>query len=112
MKLVPLLLALLLVGCTDTGSHVMIGQARTPIDPSRVVVYSTPPAHYTVIAHLAADSGSTWFMSDAATQGEAVRQLEIEAAKLGANGIINVQLPKREGVSQAGVATGTAIWVQ
>ncbi len=112
MKLAPLLLALFLAGCTDTGSHVMIGQARTPIDASQVQVYPAHPYHYTVIAQVTADSGSTWYISDESTKAEAMKQLKAEAAKLGANGLIDVSVPQRSGVSEAAVASGTAVWVQ
>jgi len=112
MKLVPLLLALLLAGCVDTGSHVMIGQARAPIDANQVKIYDKHPYYYTVIAHVASDSGAMWLLSDTATSEEAMRQLRMEAAKLGANGLIDVTLPKREGVSQVQVASATAVWVQ
>jgi hypothetical protein len=113
VKLAPLLLVLvLLVGCIDTGSHVMIGQARTPTDPSQVVVYNVAPAHYTTIAQVAADSGATWLLSDSSNADEAMRQLKVEAAKVGANGLIEVALPKRNDIHQAQVATAKAVWVQ
>jgi len=113
VKLAPLLLVLaLLVGCVATGSHVMIGQARTPTDPSQVVVYDVAPAHYTAIAHVAADSGATWLLSDTAQADEAMRQLKVEAAKVGANGLIEVNLPKRNDIHQVQVATAIAVWVQ
>ena len=113
VKLVPLLLVVvLLVGCVATGSHVMIGQARTPTDASQVVVYNVAPAHYTAIAQVAADSGATWLLSDSSLAEEAMRQLKAEAARVGANGLIDVTLPKRNDIHQVQVATAKAVWVQ
>ena len=113
VKLAPLLLVLvLLVGCVATGSHVLIGQARTPTDPAQVAVYNVAPAHYTAIARVASDSGATWLLSDTSNAEEAMRQLKAEAASVGANGLIEVTLPKRNDIHQVQVATAVAVWVQ
>lgn len=37
-----LIIAFLLVACATT-SHIMTGEARTPIDPAQVKIYSTSP---------------------------------------------------------------------
>lgn len=44
-----LIIAFLLVACATT-SHIMTGEARTPIDPAQVKIYSTAPPVYEEIA--------------------------------------------------------------
>ncbi len=78
-------LALVASGCAST-SKVMLGQARAPVDPTVVQVYSTPPAGSIEIAQLESASGVGF-----GTQGQtdaAVARLKREAAALGANGVV------------------------
>lgn len=78
-------LALVASGCAST-SKVMLGQARAPVDPAVVQVYSTPPAGSIEIAQLESASGVGF-----GTQGQtdaAVARLKREAAALGANGVV------------------------
>lgn len=78
-------LALLSAGCAST-SKVMLGQARAPVDPATVQIYSTPPAGSQEIAQLESASAVGF-----GTQGQtdaAVMRLKREAAALGANGVI------------------------
>ncbi|MBB4129773.1 hypothetical protein [Xanthomonas sp. 3075] len=80
-------LALLLAGCASS-SKVMLGQARAPIDPAQVQVYSNAPAGSVEIAQLESTSAAGF-----GTQGQtdaAVLRLKREAAKLGANGVVIV----------------------
>ena len=88
MKL-PLVLILGLAftasGCAST-SKVMLGQARAPVDPASVQIYSTPPAGAVEIAQLESSSAVGF-----GTQGQtdaAIARLKREAAALGANGVI------------------------
>lgn len=86
-RVVLLLAFAMLAGCAS-ASKVMLGQARPPIDPSRVQVYSTPPPGSVEIAQLEATSAVGF-----GTQGQtnaAVARLKAEAAKLGANGVVLV----------------------
>ena len=76
---------LALAGCAST-SKVMLGQARAPVDPASVQIYSTPPAGSVEIAQLESASAVGF-----GTQGQtdaAVMRLKREAAALGANGVI------------------------
>ncbi|TDB27461.1 hypothetical protein ATCM_07180 [Stenotrophomonas sp. ATCM1_4] len=78
-------LALATGGCAST-SKVMLGQARTPVDPATVQIYSTPPAGAVEIAQLESSSAVGF-----GTQGQtdaAIARLKREAAALGANGVI------------------------
>src|SRR5690606_30497804 len=79
------LAALALAGCAGT-SKVMLGQARPPIDPSQVQIYSVPPPGSQDVAQLEASSAVGF-----GTQGQtdaAVARLKREAAALGANGVV------------------------
>jgi len=72
-------------GCAST-SKVMLGQARAPVDPASVQIYSTPPAGSVEIAQLESSSAVGF-----GTQGQtdaAIARLKREAAALGANGVI------------------------
>ncbi|MBB3814990.1 hypothetical protein FHY13_003371 [Xanthomonas arboricola] len=80
-------LAMLLAGCASS-SRVMLGQARAPIDPAQVQVYSNAPVGSVEIAQLESTSAAGF-----GTQGQtdaAVQRLKREAAKLGANGVVIV----------------------
>lgn len=77
----------LLAGCASS-SKVMLGQARAPIDPAQVQVYSNAPVGSVEIAQLESTSAAGF-----GTQGQtdaAVQRLKREAAKLGANGVVIV----------------------
>jgi len=77
--------ALVAGGCAST-SRVMLGQARAPVDPASVQVYSTPPAGSVEIAQLESSSAVGF-----GTQGQtdaALARLKREAAALGANGVV------------------------
>lgn len=99
---VAALAAVLLVssGCAST-SRVMLGQARAPVDPALVQVYSTPPAGSVEIAQLESSSAVGF-----GTQGQtdaAVERLKREAAALGANGVILM------GVGSSGSPVGMSV---
>jgi hypothetical protein len=77
-----------LVACAPS-SHVLVGQARPPITPDQVKIYSHPPAtHYEEIAVLDASSKSAFGTGGQKSIDKVVERLKIEAAKLGANGVI------------------------
>ena len=77
---------LLIAGCA-TSSKIVTGTARPAVDPEAVKVYSSPPpAAFEEIAILTARGGTSF--SNQAGRDSAVRKLRVEAAKLGANGII------------------------
>ncbi len=70
------------------SSHVLVGQARPPITPDRVKIYSHPPANYQEIAVLDASSKSAFGTGGQKSVDKVVERLKVEAAKLGANGVI------------------------
>ncbi len=80
-----LLILFILTSCAS-GSHILTGQKRPPLEPSTVKLYVEPPEQYEVIGIVHASSDSGWTQ-----QGDmdyAVSELKNQAAKLGANGII------------------------
>ena len=95
-----LLVALALTACAGT-SKVMLGQARAPVDPSQVRVYTTPPPGSVEIAQLESSSAVGF-----GTQGQtdaAVARLKREAAALGANGVVLL------GVGSSGSPVGMSV---
>lgn len=95
-----LLLALALSACAGT-SRVMLGQARPPVDPAQVRIYTTPPPGSIEIAQLESSSAVGF-----GTQGQtdaAVARLKREAASLGANGVILM------GVGSSGSPVGMSV---
>ncbi len=89
-----LLTLTLLFGCVPV-SHVIIGDTRESIQPSDVKIYLDYPEKYEKIALI--DAGSNFAFKDPEIlftwQGKmdkVIERLKIEAAKLGANGILIV----------------------
>ncbi|SEM17495.1 hypothetical protein SAMN05428989_3274 [Pseudoxanthomonas sp. GM95] len=88
MNLRPVLavtLLLSLAACAGT-SKVMLSDARAPVDPATVRLYTAVPPGAIQIAQLEAQSAVGF-----GTQGQtdaAMRRLKDEAAKLGANGVV------------------------
>jgi hypothetical protein len=70
------------------STHVLVGQARPPISPDQVKIYSHPPTYYQEIAVLDASSKSVFGTGGQKTIDKVIERLKIEAAKLGANGVI------------------------
>ena len=102
MSLRPALVffVLALAACAGT-SKVMLGQARPPVDPAQVRIYTTPPPGSVEIAQLESSSAVGF-----GTQGQtdaAVARLKREAAALGANGVILM------GVGSSGSPVGMSV---
>lgn len=79
------LMFLLLVGCA-TGSSIVVGEVRDPIDPSKVKLYLESPDNYDVIGIVKASSDAGWTEQDSVNY--AVEELKNQAAKLGANAVL------------------------
>lgn len=91
---------LMLAGCAGS-SKVMLGQARAPVDPSQVQIYSSPPPGSIEIAQLESTSAVGF-----GTQGQtdaAVARIKKEAAALGANGVVLM------GVGSSGSPVGMSV---
>ena len=84
----PLVLVVLGLAACAT-SHVMIGQARPPISPEEVQVYTRPPTvPYEEIARLQTSSSGSFSFTAQGKTDAVVMRLKTEAAKLGANGVL------------------------
>ena len=86
------LIMMFFVRCVPV-SHIVVGDTREPIDPSNVEIYLDYPEKYEKIALI--DAGSNFAFKDPAIlfdwqskMDKATERLKIEAAKLGANGIL------------------------
>ena len=93
-KSIVLLIVMMLVGCVPV-SHIIVGEARDPLSPSQVKIYSDFPEDYKKIALI--DAGSNFAFKDPAIlftwqskMNKVIERLKIEAAQLGANGVVIV----------------------
>lgn len=88
-----LLFALFGTACANYhSSHVMISTPRPSVDPSQVRIYLRPPTRYEEIAIITADSRGSFRWSSQGTTDLALERLKDEAARLGANGLLNLNL--------------------
>lgn len=93
-------LLLTLAGCAGS-SKVMLGQARPPVDPASVRIYTAVPPGAEQIAQIEAKSAVGF-----GTQGQtdaAVARLKAAAATLGANGVVLI------GVGSGGSPVGLSV---
>lgn len=108
MRLHPLLLttslALALAGCAST-SRVLLGPARAPLAPEQVRIYYQPPPRYLEIALLETDSGGFTY-GEQNKMNAVLTKLRMEAAKLGANGVLFQGAENGYGGSGVGVGIG------
>ena len=91
-KIFVFLMVIFFVGCVPV-SHIIVGDTRESIDPSNVEIYLDYPEQYEKIALI--DAGSNFAFKDPvilfdwqSKMDKATERLKIEAAKLGANGIL------------------------
>jgi hypothetical protein len=94
--------AMLSAGCA-ASSHVVTGSVRAPVAPEDVRIYTQPPAQYEEIAVLEASSRGGFRFSDQGKMDKVVERLKLEAAKLGANGVL---LQSTENRVSGSVGTG------
>jgi hypothetical protein len=94
-----------LAGCSST-SQLVTGTPRAPIDPAQVRVYFTPPpGGYEEIAQLETASGNFTY-GEQNKMDAVIANLRVEAAKLGANGVLFVGAENTAGGSNVGVGVG------
>lgn len=86
-SIAPLIVLTLVTACASS-SHVLVGTVRPPISPADVQIYSAPPPKFEEIAVLDASSKSVFGTGGQRTIDKVVEQLKVQAAKLGANGMI------------------------
>ena len=92
IKNLVILIVMFFIGCVPV-SHIIVGDTREPIHPSNVEIYLDYPEQYEKIALI--DAGSNFAFKDPvilfdwqSKMDKATERLKIEAAKLGANGIL------------------------
>jgi hypothetical protein len=89
-----ILLVLLLAGCAS-GSALVTGETRDPIDPSLVTIYRTAPTgkfeHIGIVKSEAVE-----MLSEQEAVDRAVNELKKQAAKIGANGVILLGVGERQ----------------
>lgn len=88
-RLMPLLLAMFVInGCAITNeTSVIVGKTRTPTTPDQVKLYTKAPAKYEEIAIVSADAAHD-FMGKQELMNIAIAKIKVEAAKVGANGVL------------------------
>ena len=102
------IISLVISGCTITdSSSIVTGEARSATNPETIKIYRQAPAKYQEIGIIYSSAGHD-FRSDSGILDSAIEALKIEAAKLGANGIILSDINQRDGVQTViGTATTT-----
>ena len=90
------LLLLFSSGCTIVdGGAIVVGDPRPPVSPSQVKIYRTPPKNYEEIAIVSSSAGHD-FQSNSTLMNAAIERLKLEASRLGANGVILMQIKDRD----------------
>ena len=91
-KLILSLIVMIFFGCYPV-SHIIVGETRSPISPSKVKIYLEYPEEYEIIARI--DASSEFAFRDPSfditwqsKMDKMIQRLKIEAAQLGANGIV------------------------
>ena len=97
-----------LAGCVTT-SRVITGKPRTPIDPSQVTLYSSPPPKYEEIAVIDASSRSSFAFGDQKKMDAVIERLKKEAASLGANGVLLQSTGSDGAGGSVGAGVGTSV---
>ena len=101
-------LTLWLYSCAVTNeTSLIVGKLRPATTPEQVKLYIKPPEKYELIAIITADAAHD-FMSKQALQDIAIKNLKIEAAKVGANGILLDNVDSFS-VGSSGVVTVPAV---
>ena len=103
-KSIILLIALSLVACAS-GSVIVTGTERTPLDPNQVKLYLEAPANYEIIGIVNASSDAGW--TEQGSQDYAVQELKKQAAKLGANGVLLETTGEKTSTIVGGSGTGS-----
>lgn len=89
-----ILLVIFLAGCAS-GSALVTGEPRDPIDPSLVKIYRTAPTdkfeHIGIVKSEAVE-----MLSEQEAVDRAVNELKKQAAKIGANGVILLSVGERQ----------------
>ena len=88
-----------------SGSVIVTGTERTPLDPNQVKLYLEAPANCEIIGIVNASSDAGW--TEQGSQDYAVQELKKQAAKLGANGVILETTGEKTSTIVGGSGTGS-----
>ena len=88
MKFMNLVLFCLCLAACASTKPVMVGKARPAIAPEQVKIYWTPPPAFETIAIIKATSNTAFKPGGQQAMDKVLQGLKVEAAKLGANGLI------------------------
>ncbi len=91
-----------LVGCA-TGSSIVTGKVKPAISPGEVKLYLDPPSRYDTIGIVEASSDVEF--STQAAQDRVINELKVQAAKIGANGVLLINTGDKSG-EMAGFYSG------
>lgn len=89
----------LLICCSCSTNHVIVGTVRPLTNPDQIKVYLSPPKHYESIAVVSSDSNGSFRFSGQAKVDAAMARAKKDAAKLGANGLLLHSLGDSGGVT-------------
>lgn len=103
MKNIIPLVVLFLIGCA-TGSSIVVGEVREPIDPIQVKLYLEVPKEYEIIGIVTASSDAGW--TEQGSVDYAVEELKNQAANLGANGVLIESTGSQNSTVVGGYGTG------
>ncbi len=103
IKYIYLLAILFLMGCAS-GSSIVVGEVREPINPSQVKLYLEFPENYEIIGIVTASSDAGWTEQDSVNY--AVEELKNQAAKLGAHGVLIESPGEQTSTVVGGYGTG------
>jgi hypothetical protein len=101
---IALLAALAVAGCSST-SRVLLGPTYPPLAPEQVRIYYQPPPRYREVALLETDSGAFTY-GEQNKMNAVLTKLRVEAARLGANGVLFQGTQNGYGGSGVGVGIG------
>lgn len=99
LKLLAAILSCVTLLACASSTQVMVGAPRPPIGPDQVKVYPAAPPKFEVIAILDASSKSVFGTGGQRSVDKVIERLKIQAAKLGANGLILEGFSDRESAS-------------
>ena len=85
---------IVLFGCA-TGSTIITGEVRQPLDPNEVRIYLEPPSQFETIGIVEASSDVEFSRQSA--QDRVIIELKNRAAKIGANGILLINTGSQTG---------------
>lgn len=98
------LLSALLVAACATGSSIVVGEVRAPINPNQVSLFLEAPENFEIIGIVNASSDAGW--TEQGSVDYAVEELKNQAAKLGANGVLLEATGKHTSTVIGGHGTG------